>query len=92
MKHLPTPAELDRQAPVHVDEWVEIGSPQFQEIVGDLRSFHYILKMGLQEPAFLHVDNCGRLWGKGDGDGWFPFHDVVGGKTYGYKMSARAPN
>lgn len=91
---VPSPKELDAQSATHIDEWVDVGSPKFQEVVGDKDCFNYFLKVGFRQPnPFFHLDTLGRIWGKPDGSGsWFPYHDRVGGKNYGYRMSRKAAN
>ena len=88
---LPSPKELEAQSSIHVDEWVEVGSPRFHKLLAeeDQYSFYYILQVGLREPPFLLTDSLGRLWGKGNGDKWFPFHDIIRGKVIGYVLPSK---
>lgn len=88
---LPTPKELDAQSTIKVDEWVDVESEKFQQVCQERGAFDYILKVGLRDPAFIHADALGRLWGKGSHE-WFPFHDVIDGRTYGYRISKKASN
>jgi hypothetical protein len=88
---VPTPEQLDAQSTHHIDEWLEIGSERFKQLVKDRYSLYYFLEVGFRSPPFFHVDTRGRIWGQGEAS-WFPFHDVIRGRTYGYKLSSKAPN
>jgi hypothetical protein len=94
MQSIPSPQELDAQSPVDIDEWVDIGSVKFYEIVGeDISSFDYFIRVGFRDPPFLYTDSLGRVWGKLDtSNKWFPFHDLVNGKAYGYRYPGKAIN
>lgn len=92
---VPAPKELDAQSPTHIDEWVDVGSPKFYQVVGDgIKVFNYFLKVGFGQPnPFFHLDTLGRIWGKSaKEDSWFPYHDQMGGKNYGYRMAKKAAN
>lgn len=87
-----TPAQLDAQCAVHIDEWVDIDSERAKDIDPDHALARKWLKMGV-EANFLKVDSNGRLWGKGkDGERWFPLHFEYGKKLVGYRISAKAVN
>ena len=91
---VPSPQELEAQASIHIDEWVEIGSRRFQELFdpwsqGELS---YLLQVGMREPPFLFTDTLGRIWGHGEfgpGEVWFPLHDTVGNKNIGYILPTK---
>lgn len=88
---VPDPQQLDAQSPVHIDEWVQVGSPLFKKLIGDQFSFDYFTKVGFRDPPFLFLDELGRVWGKSE-DKWFPFHDRVHGKNYGYRYANTEQN
>lgn len=88
---VPSPKELDAQSSVHIDEWVDVGSDKFREIVGDLGVFKYFIRWGFHDPPFLFTDSMGRVWGHFN-NRWFPFHDVVRGRAYGYRYATKAAN
>jgi hypothetical protein len=47
----------------------------------------------MQQPAFMHCDSQGRIWGQGKEQGkYYPFHLEYGNKLIGLKLSTKASN
>lgn len=89
---IPSPEELDKQSEVQLDGWVEVDSERWREVDDDPGLTKKWLRMGLSEPPFFFTDSLGRVWGKGKGDKWYPFHLTYGKKNYGIRVSTRAAN
>jgi hypothetical protein len=88
----PSPQELDRQAKIIVDEWLEVESDLCRQMDDNYLLTKKIIKLGFQEPAYLFADSNGRLWGRGEDDHYYPFHFIVEDKVIGYRLSKKAAN
>jgi hypothetical protein len=88
----PSPQELDQQAKIIVDEWLEVDSDLCRQMDDNYLLTKKIIQLGFQEPAYLFADSNGRLWGKGVDKCWYPFHFIHNGKIIGYRLSKKAAN
>jgi hypothetical protein len=92
MKVLPLPpAELDKQSPVKVDEWLDIESEKCKDKDPDLSLTKKWMKMGF-ESGFLFLDSLGRVWGVGNRKVFYPFHFNIGKVIYGFRIAKKAAN
>jgi hypothetical protein len=92
MNKLPSPQELDRQARIKVDRWVDLYSDEVKMMDDDYQFTMQCVKLGFQEPAYLAVDFHGRIWGFGVDNIYHPFHFEYKNKLIGYKISKKAAN
>jgi hypothetical protein len=93
MESVPSPQELDTQSAVKIDRWIEVGSEEWREMDDTPDFTKKILRLGLHHPEpFLFTDMLGRIWGKGEGGKFYPFHFEYGKKLIGYRISALALN
>ena len=88
-----SPKQLDAQNNINIDRWIDIHSEEAKRI-DDNHSFTLkCLRLGMQEPVFMHVDSAGRIWGQGSEPGrYYPFHLEHGKKLIGLRLSAKASN
>jgi hypothetical protein len=86
------PSQLDRQSPIQIHEYVEIGSPRWRELDETPDFTKKVIRYGL-EDGYIFLDSLGRVWCKWErGDTYTPLHFEVGNRLYGYKMSSKAAN
>lgn len=83
---------LDEQSLVKIDRWVDIDSDECKVMDDDHDFTKKVQRMGFQDPPFLFTDSDGRIWGKGEGDRFYPFHFEYGKKLIGYRISKKASN
>jgi hypothetical protein len=88
----PSPQELDQQAKIIVDKWLEVESEDCRKMDQNYFLTKRIIELGFQEPAYLMADQNGRLWGRGVDQYWYPFHFEYDGQLIGYKLSKKAAN
>lgn len=88
----PSPKELDAQALIKVDAWVDLDSERWREIDDDPALTRKWLKLLMKEPAYLFTDSDGRVWGKGENGIYYPYHTEYGKKLYGVRISKKAAN
>jgi hypothetical protein len=86
-----TPTQLDQQSKVKVDKWLDLDSEECKDKDPDMPFTKKCLRIGA-EDKFLLVDSLGRIWGKGDGGRYYPFHFEYGKKIYGYRLATTAAN
>ena len=85
--------ELDEQCQINLESWIELDSQRWRDLDDDPSFTKRVLKVALEEPAFLYFDIQGRLWGKGNEGNYFPFHiETSNGKKYGIRVSKKAAN
>jgi hypothetical protein len=90
---LPSPKELDAQARIHVDRWIDIESAECKELDDNYAFTKKCLKLGMEgEPAYLAIDTDGRIWGRGEDNIYHPFHFEHGHKLIGYRLCKKAAN
>lgn len=88
----PSPKELDAQAVIKVDAWVDLDSERWREIDDDPSLTKKWLRLLMKEPAYLFTDSDGRVWGKGENGVYYPYHTEHGKKLYGVRISKKAAN
>ena len=88
----PSPKELDAQALIKVDAWVDIDSERLHEVDDDPALTKKWIRMLMKEPAYLFADSDGRVWGKGVDGFYYPYHVPHGKKLYGIRISRKAAN
>jgi len=91
MSDLPSPRELDTQSPVKIDRWVDIDTQEWRDLDEDPALTKKMMKIGF-EANVLFTDSMGRIWGKGEGGKYYPFHFDKGPKLYGFRLSKKAAN
>lgn len=85
------PAELDRQSRVRIDRWLDVESQECRDL-DDMPDFtRQCLRAGA-DGGFMFVDVLGRIWGRGTGGYFYPFHFEHGSKLYGYRLASTALN
>lgn len=88
----PSPRELDAQAVIKVDAWVDLDSERLREVDDDPALTKKWIRMLMKEPAYLFTDSDGRVWGKGEDGIYYPYHVEYGKKLYGVRISKKAAN
>lgn len=88
-----SPAALDAQSPIKIDEWVVVNSDKHKETDEDYLSSEQMLLTGA-ENGFLKVDNLGRIWARGPGEEFLPYHydSKTGNQFLGLRILAFAVN
>lgn len=88
---LPTPQELDAQNPIKIERWIDLDTEEWREMDDDPGLTKKMMKIGFEAGA-LFLDSNGRIWGKGEGGKYYPFHFDRGPKNYGYRLPKKAAN
>jgi hypothetical protein len=86
-----TAHQLDLQCPLVMSDWIDIYSERAKELDDDHQLTLKWLKIGV-DAGFMFVDNQGRIFGRSEGNKWYPYHFEAYGKKYGYKVSSLAAN
>lgn len=85
--------DLDAQCTVKIERWIDPRSDEAQSMFDDLKLTEKFLRIGFQDPAFMIVDEKGRVWTRASESGkYYPFHDQFGDKNYGYRLPEKAAN
>lgn len=92
MTNLPSPKELDRNSPVKIDEWVELGSERHYEVDDNPALTKKWFLMLSKEPVYIHLDNLGRCFCFNAEGQWTPYHCERGNRKYGIRVSKKAAN
>lgn len=87
-----SPGELDEQSPVHIHRWVDVHSEECRMMDDDHSLTMRIMRMGFQEPPFFFTDSMGRIFGKGEGGKYYPFHMEYGNQLIGFRLPKKAAN
>lgn len=84
--------ELDKQNPVQIERFIEMGSEEWRDM-DDFQDFtKKIFRWGF-EDGYLTCDDLGRVWLKPKGEEpYLPLHFEYGKKLYGYRLSKKAAN
>jgi hypothetical protein len=89
---MPSPQTLDQQSVVYLSGYVDLGSERHHQLDENPALTKKWIAMLMKEPAYLHTDTLGRLWGQGKDDRWFPLHIECLGKCYGIRLPKLAAN
>jgi hypothetical protein len=87
-----TPKQLDEQSIVYLSGWLDLGSQRWRMTDDMPELTKEWVTMLTKDPAFLHADSQGRLWGLGNDGHYFPFHIECCGKLYGIRVVKKAAN
>ena len=88
-----SPKQLDVQAKIKIDYWLDVESERCKEIDNNYAFTKKMIKMLYdQSPQYLFTDNLGRFWGCGEDGVYYPFHMEYNGQLVGYRLSKKAAN
>jgi hypothetical protein len=88
----PSPKELDAQSHVVILKWVELDSDEWSSLDEDPALTKRLVRLGMQEPAYLFCDFSGRVWGRGENGTFYPLHFENGKNLIGIRISKMAVN
>lgn len=93
MVNVMKPDELDKQCPIKIDGWIDIGSDKWKELDDTPDFTKMCLAIGLGD-GFFFLDSLGRVWGRPTeyASQYIPFHFEVGTLVYGYRLPQKAAN
>ncbi len=87
-----SPKQLDEQASVHIDEWLDFDSERCKELDDNRPFTKKCMKVGF-EAGMMVTDSLGRIWCKDSKTGQLhPFHFEYGKKRIGFKIATKASN
>jgi hypothetical protein len=92
MNILPAPKELDAQSQIVISKWVDLDSEEWRQLDDDPSFTKKIIRLGMQEPAYLATDLSGRIWGRGENGRYYPLHFENGKRLIGVRISKKAAN
>lgn len=87
-----SPAELDKQSPVHIDRWIDLDSQESKDLDPDRALTKKMVRIGF-EDKWMITDTLGRIWGfNKEKNIFFPFHFENGKELIGYRIAKNAAN
>lgn len=86
-----SPAILDAQAPVKIDRYVVLDSPEWRKTDDDPKTTKALLRFGLQSDSLM-VDVNGRVWSQEFRGKCCPIHFECGNELIGIRLSQQAAN